>query len=295
MTAREAYLSVRNQLKSACIREPEAKAREIVSHALGVSYADIFFYQHVEPNDFEAIEAMTRRCMRCEPVQYVSGSAYFRRLKLSVTRDVLIPRKETELTAQRAIDLAQTHHFTSVLDMCTGSGCIAISLATETLSDVEACDISEKALKVARQNAIANGAAVRFFASDMFAGVTRAYDLIVCNPPYVSDKEYEKLSEDVRGFEPQLALAAGDGLKFYRRIAEEAAQYLSDAVCWVLEIGARQASRVASLLSRDFDGVACFKDYEGRDRIVTAHKKQGIQCLKSWTNIREDLPNSKTS
>lgn len=292
MTAMEAFRSVRNDLKSACIAESEAKAREIVAHALGIDYADMFFYQHVEPHFMQTIEAMTRRCALGEPLEYITGKAYFRHLVLNITPDVLIPRKETELVTQKAIDLIGQHGFSSVLDICTGSGCIAISLATETQADIEACDISEKALKIARQNAISNGAAVRFFTSDMFKGVERTYDLIVSNPPYVSEAEYETLARDVRLFEPRLALVAQDGLVFYRRIAYEAVRCLNDGGRLVLEIGARQAAGVTALLTEDFDEIACFKDYEGRDRIITARIKQGTQCLKNWMNIKKDFCSS---
>lgn len=274
MTAREAFVAVREELKNACIAEPEAKAREIVAHVLGIEYADIFFYQHIAPHDIETIHAMTRRCKLCEPVQYITGKAYFRHLTLSVTPDVLIPRKETELVVQKAIDLIAGQGLTSALDMCTGSGCIAISLATETTATVEACDISENALNLARQNAIAHAAEVRFFTSDMFSGVDRTYDLIISNPPYVSEEEYTTLTEDVRRFEPHLALVAEDGLAFYRRIAQHAAQHLNENGMLVLEIGAKQAASVAGLLAQRFNAIECDQDYEGRDRIVTARKKQ---------------------
>ncbi len=289
MTAREAFICVRNDLKSACIAEPDSKAREIVAYALGIDYADIFFYQHIEPGTIETIKAMARRCALNEPVQYITGKSYFRHLTLSVTSDVLIPRRETELVAEKAIELIARHGLSDVLDMCTGSGCIAISVATETQASVEACDISEKALKLARQNAIAHGAAIRFFTSDMFVDVNRTYDLIVSNPPYVSEEEYETLTEDVRRYEPQLALVADDGLTFYRRIAQEAGQFLAEGGMLVLEIGARQAAHIAALLAQDFTDIACFKDYEGRDRIITARKKQGVQCLTNSTNIRKDF------
>jgi len=275
MTAREAFISVRNDLKRARVAEPEAKAKEIVAHALNIDYADIFFYQRVEPSALESIEAMARRCMQGEPVQYVTGKAYFRHLTLSVTPAVLIPRRETELVAQKAIDIVKEHSFQAVLDMCTGSGCIAISLATETPAAVEACDISEKALVIARRNALENGAAIRFFTSDMFGNVDREYDLIVCNPPYVSEEEYENLASDVHDHEPRLALVAeDDGYAFYRRIASGATQHLTEGGMLVLEIGAQQARGVMTLLKRDFEAVERFKDYEGRNRIVTARKKQ---------------------
>ena len=207
-------------------------------------------------------------------MQYVTGKAYFRHLTLAVTPEVLIPRKETELVAQKAIDIVHERGAASVLDMCTGSGCIAIAVATETKAQVEACDISEKALVVARRNALAHGAAVRFFTSDMFSRVSRVYDVIVCNPPYISDAEYQTLSEDVRLFEPQLALTAGDGLAYYRQIAREAAQHMTEGGALVLEIGARQGGGVSALLAQDFDEIECEKDYEGRERIISARKKQ---------------------
>ena len=275
MTAREAFIFVRDDLKRARVAEPDAKAREIVAHALQIDYADIFFYQRVAPPILETINAMAGRCMQGEPLQYVTGKAYFRHLTLSVTPHVLIPRRETELVAQRAIDLVREHRFETVLDMCTGSGCIAISLATETPATVDAGDISEKALVVARRNALSNGAAVRFFTSDMFGNVDRQYDLIVCNPPYVSEEEYETLSVDVHDHEPSLALLAEEeGYTFYRLIAGGAVQHLTEGGMLVLEIGARQARGVMTLLKRNFESITCDKDYEGRDRIVTARKKQ---------------------
>ena len=153
MTAREAFVIARDSLKGAGVAEPDAKAKEIVAHALGIGYADIFLYQSVSPQNVETIGAMARRCMRGEPVQYLTGRAYFRHLTLSVTPDALIPRRETELVAQKAIDLVRERGFSSALDMCTGSGCIAISLATETPAVIEACDVSEMALALAKRNA----------------------------------------------------------------------------------------------------------------------------------------------
>jgi release factor glutamine methyltransferase len=293
MTAREAFSSARDQLKEACIAEPDAKAREIVAHVLGIGYADIFFCQHVDTAQLSGIAAMTKRCVLGEPVQYVTGRAYFRHLALSVTPDVLIPRKETELVAQKAIDMVREQDTAAVLDMCTGSGCIAIALATETHAQVEACDISEKALVVARRNALEHGASVRFFTSDMFSRVSREYDVIVCNPPYVSEAEYQGLSEDVRLFEPRIALTAGDGLEYYRRIAREAAQYLTEDGTLVLEIGARQGGGVSALLAQNFESIECERDYEGRERIVSARRKQGVPCLRNSTNINGNLLSSK--
>jgi release factor glutamine methyltransferase len=127
------------------------------------------------------------------PVEYITGKAYFRYTELFVSPDVLIPRKETELVAGEAIELIKRQGCKTALDMCTGSGCIAVSIAAETGAKVIAADISEKAVAIADKNAKGNGASVHFLISDMFINIKDTYDIIVCNPPYVSDEEYEGL------------------------------------------------------------------------------------------------------
>lgn len=269
-TAKDAYVSVRETLEKANVSEPDAKARVIVAEALGIGLADIFVYKDVDAA-IDKIEAMVKRCAAGEPAQYVTGQAYFRHLTVRVSPDVLIPRQETELVVEEAIGLIRANGYKRALDMCTGSGCIAVSLQTETGIQTDACDLSEKALSVAKENA--NNADVRFFLSDMFGSVTDAYDIVVSNPPYVSDSEYDTLETGVRLFEPRMALTAGDGLKFYRILAKEAGQYLNKGGALVLEIGAEQGKDVTKLLETGgFHGVTCKKDYAGRDRIITARK-----------------------
>ena len=206
-------------------------------------------------------------------MQYVTGRAYFRYAVLAVSPDVLIPRQETELVAEKAIQLIRENGYKTALDLCTGSGCIAISVQTESGIQMHACDISEKALMIAKQNAAANNADVLFFSSDMLSRVTGTYDIIVSNPPYVSEGEYETLDADVKYFEPRIALVAGDGLDCYRIISDEAKQYLSQGGALVLEIGAEQGMDVMGLLQANgYHSVTCEKDYAGRDRIVTARR-----------------------
>lgn len=271
--AKDAYASVRETLKTAGIKEPDAKARVIVAEALGIGLADIYVFGNVDAAVMAEIGSMTQRCSAGEPVEYVTGRAYFRHITVSVSPDVLIPRQETELVVEEAISLIRANGFKRALDMCTGTGCIAISMQTETGVQMDACDLSEKALAVAKKNAKTNNADVRFFLSDMFGSVTDAYDIIVCNPPYVSDSEYETLETGVRLFEPRMALTAGDGLEFYRILAEQAGQYLNEDGALVLEIGAAQGRDVAALLeAAGFRGVTCKKDYAGRDRIITARR-----------------------
>ncbi len=272
-SASDAYASVRERLRAAGISEPDAKARVIVAEVLGVSLGDVFLHSGVDGAVAKRIGELAERCAAGEPVEYVTGFAYFRHIVLSVSPDVLIPRQETELVTERAIGLIRENGYIKALDLCTGSGCIVVSVQTETGIETHACDISEKALLIAERNAKKNNAEVRFFLSDMFSRVTDTYDIIVSNPPYVSETEYEALDEGVRCYEPRMALTAGDGLEFYRGIANEARRYLNDGGALVLEIGAEQGADVTKLLeSGGYKSVTCEKDYAGRDRIVTARR-----------------------
>jgi len=266
MKALEAHRTITDLLASQHIEEPQAKAKALITHAAG---DDIF--ADIDDKAWSKILSMANRVGRGEPVEYITGKAYFRYLELDVNPDVLIPRKETELVAAEAIELIRSCGFKTALDMCTGSGCIAISIATETDAQVMAADVSEKAIEVAERNVAANNAGVGFIVSDMFENVDGTYDIIVCNPPYISEAEYEGLNADVKNFEPELALKVSDGLEFYRRLAKQAPQYLNGGGALVLEIGAEQAEDVEKLLNTGrFSDIETKKDYQERDRIVTA-------------------------
>ena len=275
MTARDAFRAVKNRLFQSGIEEPEQKAKVIVSHVLGIGLGEIYGNDDMPDGANSAIHDMAERCAMGEPVEYVTGKAYFRHIELDVTNDVLIPRSETELVTGLAIDLIKDKGYKTAVDICTGSGCIAISLATETGADIDACDISANALDTAKRNAAINGVDnVCFFVSDMFENLSKTYDIIVCNPPYVSESEYAELDESVRLYEPKNALIAGDGLMFYRIIAECAMAYLTPGGAVVLEIGADQGDDVKRLIKQTgFLSVDIEKDYAGRDRIVYAFRQ----------------------
>jgi release factor glutamine methyltransferase len=275
MTSREVFIEAKKQLGGAGTPEAEAKAKVIISHALDTGLSEVYSETDVPDGVYRQIRSMARRCAAGEPVEYVTGRAYFRYLTLEVDPSVLIPRKETELVAGKAIELIKENSYRTVLDMCTGSGCIAISAAAETGINVDAADNSERALKKAKKNAELNGVSklVRFLNSDMFNNIKGSYDIIVCNPPYVSEEEYGFLEDAVRLYEPGQALLAGDGLDFYRVIAKEGLKHLNPGGAVVLEIGATQEEKVRGLLNKGgFSGIECLKDYAGRDRIVCARK-----------------------
>jgi release factor glutamine methyltransferase len=275
MIARKVFLEAKKLLEGESVPEAEAKAKVLISHALDIALSNVYSEIDVPDDVYRHIQLMMHRCAMGEPVEYITSRAYFRYLTLEVNSSVLIPRKETELAAGRAIELIKYNAYKSALDMCTGSGCIAISIAAEAAIDVDAADISESALEIAKKNAELNGASkrVRFINSDMFDSVQSAYDIIVCNPPYVSEEEYNSLDGSVRLYEPRQALLAGDGLDFYRIIAKKGSKHLNPGGAVVLEIGATQAQSVLELLSTGFVVIECFKDYAGRDRIICARRK----------------------
>ncbi|MDO4280872.1 MAG: peptide chain release factor N(5)-glutamine methyltransferase [Peptococcaceae bacterium] len=224
----------------------------------------------------EALAQLARdveKLSRHVPLQYVLGQAYFMDACYFVNEDVLIPRFDTEYLVQAVLDRV-TAPQARVLDLCTGSGIIAISLARARKDwQLSASDLSEAALAVARKNGAALGAAVDWRLGDLFAPWTGArFDAIVSNPPYIAAAEYETLSPEVHQ-EPQLALvAADDGLAFYERLTREAPAYLSAGGWLAVEIGWQQGEAVRALfINEKFKEVACLQDGQGHDRVVIGH------------------------
>lgn len=208
------------------------------------------------------------------PLQHILGFAYFYGRKFKVNEDVLIPRFDTECVVEYA--LKHIKEGMDVLDMCTGSGCIGITVALEKKVKVCAADISEKALAVAGENATKSGAEVEFIQGDLFEniGADRTFDMIISNPPYIPSGAIAGLSPEVRDYDPLPALDGGnDGLLFYRRIINEGSRFLKTGGRFVFEIGSDQAEDVRKLLSdAGFKDIIIKKDLAGLDRIVSAVK-----------------------
>ena len=205
------------------------------------------------------------------PLDYILGESDFYGIKIKVNQNVLIPRPETELLCEQAIKIIGNNN-ARVLDLCTGSGCIAAVVASKTNASVTASDVSEKALAVARENC--QGLNVECVQSDMFGQLfARIFDVIISNPPYIRSGDLDSLQKEVQR-EPLTALDGGeDGLKFYREIAEKSPEFLAENGVLLLEIGFDQASEVSALLSVNFTDVQVIKDLEGNDRIIIARKK----------------------
>ena len=221
------------------------------------------------------------------PIQYIMGQAPFYGLDFEVNENVLIPRPETEGLVTKAIDLIRHHPQDNktlrILDLCTGSGCIAISLAytlrltmRERNCKISASDISLDALIVARKNAGQHGLRddIDFIQSDLFDSIADRYDLIISNPPYISSYEMPNLPKEVLREPHRALLGGGDGLDFYRRIASEASGFLNTGGHVIMEIGYAQREAVIDIIDEagKFRIVEIVKDFNAIDRIVVARK-----------------------
>ncbi len=236
----------------------------------------------LRPEQAKRFEALLQRRLQREPVAYITGRREFWSLDFHVTRAVLIPRPETERLIEAALLLGAemaSQKPLRVLDLGTGSGAIAVSLAKEMATAmIYATDISPAALAVARRNALRYRVAdrMRFFCGDMLAALGEkiaGFDLLVSNPPYIRRAEIDKLEPEVRDWEPRGALDGGaDGLNFYRLIAAQAWRYLNPHGAIVLEIDAALSSQVVALFQQAerYREVAILQDYAGRDRVVVA-------------------------
>ncbi len=255
---------------------PRLDAELLLGHALGLSRIELYT-AHDRPLDepeLAACRELIRRRGEREPVAYITGRRGFRTIDLDVDPRVLVPRPETELLVDRCLALLADRDAPTVLDVGTGSGAIALSLAAEAPgARVAACDISEDALAVAAANAGRLGLEVEMVRSDLLAAFAgRRFDLIVSNPPYVTEAELAGLEPEVREWEPRLATVAGpDGLEVYRRLLPEAIEHLAAAGAVALECGAGQAGWLAGEMERLGGGsVLVERDLGGIERVVSA-------------------------
>ena len=276
-SARDAARSAAARLERAGVPEPVASAEVLLSELLGVGRAELAASAvQLTAEQASLYEARISRRMMREPVQRILGYAYFRNLVLDLNGDTLIPRPDTESVVDAALEQIDSRGYPCVvLDIGTGSGAIAISIAQERpRCEVHATDISEAALLIARQNAASNDASVSFHESDVASGLhflNGSIDLLVSNPPYVDEiSAPRRLSPEVREWDPPLALYSGtDELAFFRRIFAETPPLLKRGADVVLEIGEGQAEKVQDLGSRyGFVPLGVRNDLAGTPRAV---------------------------
>ena len=208
------------------------------------------------------------------PLSHLVGFEYFYDRKFKVTKDVLSPRMETEELIYKVVDYIKANDKDNlkILDLCTGSGIIAITLRKELENmslEVVASDISEEALKVAKENSIMNEAEVKFIQSDIFENINEKFDIIVSNPPYIAYSDKITMEDNVLNYDPHLALfAEEDGIYFYREIVENAKEYLEEDGIVFFEIGYDQREKILKLANENKFKAEVYKDINGRDRMA---------------------------
>jgi release factor glutamine methyltransferase len=263
------------------IESARLDAELLVAHALELDRVKLYMDldRPLTPDELARIRALVTRRRKREPIAYILGRREFFGRSFEVTPAVLVPRPETETLIERALELLPEDAAASALDLCTGSGCIAITLAAERPAlEIDATDLSADALAVAARNAVALGVAerVRMHQGDLFGALPqpREHALIACNPPYIAEGERASLPPDVALHEPGLALFAGeDGLGVLRRLCADAPRWLAPGASILIEVGEGQASAVIALLERaGLEGGRAHRDLAGRERIVEARR-----------------------
>jgi release factor glutamine methyltransferase len=228
-----------------------------------------------------AFRNLIARRLQWEPVAYITSRKEFWTFVLEVNNSVLIPRPDTEIIVEEALDVYRNFNSLPVriLDIGTGSGAIALALAYEIAdAKVVATDISDAALKLAQKNAASLGLQdkIDFRLGNLFEPVEGVFDIIVSNPPYIAAEEYEELPTGVRNFEPREALLAGEsGLEFYEKLINQAASYLKKNGWLLLEIGAKQEAGIRRIMEKSgfYDSIEMRRDYAGLPRVIKARRK----------------------
>ena len=273
MTIKQAITKGMIMLKSNNVESPKLKARLLLQYVLDKPRQYIIVYDNKEIDKqqqwqyFVNIEKLTKGI----PLQHITHRQEFMKMDFFVDENVLIPRPDTEILVEEVIKIAQKYNSPRILDLCTGSGAIAISLKKFVPNaDITAVDISEKALEIAQKNAEKLEAKINFVKSDLFDKLdNKKFDIIVSNPPYIRKDEIKKLSEEVQK-EPKIALDGGeDGLDFYRIIAEQAINYLKTGSFLCFEIGYNQKNDVIKILDNSkYKNIYTKKDLGGNDRVI---------------------------
>ena len=270
-------------LEAAEIPSARLDAEVLLSFCLNCDRLE--FYKNpdmpISETKLSAFRNLIARRLQWEPVAYITGRKEFWTFVLEVNNSVLIPRPDTEVIVEEALNICRKIDSSEIkiLDIGTGSGAIAIAIASEiTGAKVVATDISQAALNLAQKNAAALGLKekIDFRQGNLFGPVEGFFDIIICNPPYISAQEYEKLPAGVKNYEPQDALLAGkSGLEFYEKLIYQAAGFLQKNGWLLLEIGAKQESGVCGIIEAAgiYDSIEMRRDYAGLPRVIKARRK----------------------
>lgn len=278
MEIRQVIIETTKVLKEYNISDSANIAKILMAYTLNKSkeYLVINDKENLNDNVLELYNIYIKKIIDGYPLQYITNNQEFMRLKFYVNEHVLIPQPDTEILVEKVIEICKENYkekAVKILDLCTGSGAIAISIK-KYLNNAEiiASDISINALSVAKKNAALNDVKVKFIQSDMFQKINNKYDIIVSNPPYIEKEILKTLPKDVK-CEPIIALDGGyDGLDFYKQISKNAYKYLNQCGYLALEIGYNQKSNVTDILQNEkkYIDLKTIKDLAGNDRVIIA-------------------------
>ena len=277
-TLNDAYLDLRAELRRAGVSGAQVEARELVCHALGIDRDDFYAKRDlfVFDKQWGEICALKERRLSGEPVQYITGKWEFYSIPLFITEDTLIPRADTEVLVETAIDFLKTRDKGRLLDLCCGCGAVGIATLKNVSEGITGtfCDISERALQVARKNLLHNLLTIRALTNvvDVVQPPPEnmgKYNVIVCNPPYIPTAELQNLDPEVKR-EPQIALDGGrDGLDFYRAISKNYKAMLARGGALMFEVGLGQWDSVKAIMKNyGYRSIQVKKDLEGIERVV---------------------------
>ncbi|MCI8485236.1 MAG: peptide chain release factor N(5)-glutamine methyltransferase [Lachnospiraceae bacterium] len=272
MTLKDALSYGREQLEAAGILNYELDAWYLLEYVCKIKKSDYYLHnsEEMEEEKFQEYELLLRKRGERVPLQYITGVQEFMGLEFKVNSHVLIPRQDTETLVEEALKVLEPEM--EVLDLCTGSGCIMISLLKHAKQKIfgTASDISKQALLIAKENAKQNQVEMELVRSDLFQNITGRFDMILSNPPYIPTNLIETLMPEVKNFEPLEALdGSEDGLSFYRKIVDRGRKFLKSNGYLYFEIGHDQGGRVAFLMEEyGFRNVKVVKDLTGNDRVV---------------------------
>lgn len=283
MTVRDILNETVQAFEIAGIPSARLDAEVLLSFTLGLDRLEFLKNPEmfITEEQLSSYRKLVSRRLQWEPIAYITGYKNFWSFTLKVSRDVLIPRPDTEVLVEEAIEIAKeckSNHI-KILDIGTGSGAIAIALASELPNvKITATDIAETALNLAQSNANRLGFKdrINFRRGDLFESVDGAFNIIVCNPPYISAENYQELPSGVKDYEPSSALLAGiKGTEFYERLIYQAKDHLEKNGWLLMEIGAKQEKDIYKIIedSGFYESVETRKDYAGLPRVVKARRK----------------------
>ena len=272
MLGHDKIIEVRDALSEKGIHDA-LEAEWLVTLALGKKRISEVYNLNLNKDDEIKINYILNQRLQGKPLSYIIGNTEFYGREFTINENVLIPRPETEILVEKVInDIKRLDKKVRILDLCTGSGIIGITLALETQSKVVCSDISTGAIEVAKTNKNKLNANVEIIKSDLFTEIQGKFDIIVSNPPYIKSEDILYLQSEVKNHEPHLALDGGDsGLEFYKKIIKDAPKHLNPNGKLYFEIGIGQSNDIIKLMNKDFKNINVVKDYNKIDRVITGN------------------------